>query len=69
MVRIIEKGKDPKEKTFRITCHNCKTIFEFEAFEATKGGGTYRDNHEYFYQLPCPVCNYRCTAYDKDELR
>lgn len=52
-MKIICRGVDPKEHTWRGTCLNCKTLVEFSKAEA-------RYNHDQrdgdYLTVTCPVC-------------
>lgn len=52
-MRIIKQGVNPAERTYRVTCQNCKTVFEFMRNEARFSS----DQREGDCLLvDCPVC-------------
>lgn len=53
-MKIIKKGKPPKEQIIRKTCDNCKIIFEFSK-EETERHSDYRNGS--FRSIICPVCS------------
>ena len=52
-MKIIKRGKDPNKKKYKVTCDNCKTIFEFLYCEA-KYNADDRDGD--YLSIKCPVC-------------
>lgn len=59
-MRIIRKGKLPSNVVLQCTCRNCKTVFEFEAWEAE----VVNDQREGdFFRITCPLqgCSYSNT--------
>lgn len=65
-MRIISRGIDPREKEYRGTCTNCRTVFEIKQHEADKilpnpvGGG-------YILKKLCPVCSHSVSCYERDD--
>jgi RNase P subunit RPR2 len=57
-MKILKRGTPPipdSEKVHKGTCHNCKTVIEFQQKEAKlyddeRGNGSY-------LTIDCPVCN------------
>lgn len=61
-MKIIHQGQKPGEKVYRLTCHNCKTVFEIQRFE----GLVFRaiDQHDdNTLKHTCPTCNNICWTY------
>jgi hypothetical protein len=52
-MRIIQRGEDPKDRLYRWTCMDCKSIIESTGSE----GQFKRDNRDGLcYIFICPVC-------------
>lgn len=56
-MKIIQRGVLPKDKVYRTTCVNCKTIFEFSDYEATK---MFDQRDGDYLIVVCPVCEQKC---------
>jgi RNase P subunit RPR2 len=52
-VKIIKRGEMQDAKIYRVTCANCKTIFECQR----KEGRMESDRNETFFVVCCLVCN------------
>jgi RNase P subunit RPR2 len=52
-MKIIKKGKIPKDIPYNVSCDDCSTIFEFHAKEAKYTTDT-RDGD--YLTIKCPVC-------------
>jgi len=60
MPKIIKTGVIPEEREIRMTCNNCKTVFdaqrqEFEMILPRRAGAVK-------YEIACPLCNIACYA-------
>lgn len=62
-MRIIKKGIKPEEKIHRVTCHHCKTEFEFSVAE---GKITYDQRDGDSVSISCPNCSVTCYSLIKD---
>lgn len=65
-MRIITKGKIPKEKTYQIVCKRCGTVFEAATSEMDYSPPFQRN--EGFYSIDCPLCGEFCSV-DREEGR
>ncbi|GGZ22049.1 hypothetical protein GCM10011273_03580 [Asticcacaulis endophyticus] len=57
-MEIISRGQHPEKTVHKVTCQNCKTIFEFEQHEANHAFDK-RDGN--YYEIDCPVCSKKVT--------
>ena len=51
-MKIIKRGELPELQTYRTTCNNCHTGFEFLKQEAKARF----DRNEHYLTIDCPVC-------------
>lgn len=60
-MKIIKRGKLPKDRVARTTCEECKTTFEVTQGECTPVYPL-RGTDDYF-KIPCPVCKTTCNIH------
>lgn len=61
MAKILKIGNIPK---YKLTCHSCNTIAEYNKWELKEWGDCY--DHKYV-EFCCPVCG-KCTSIYKSSL-
>ena len=54
-MKIIKRGELPQEKVHRLTCSDCKTVFECTQEELKYEYDPREPNATYY--IECPVCN------------
>jgi hypothetical protein len=61
MPEIITPGQLPSEKTYTVTCSNCRTMFKFKQGEARYNNGDQRDGDYLTINCPLPGCGKTVT--------
>lgn len=67
-MEVVERGTAPKERTFRGTCHACKSTMEAKAAELKVEHGCQRDPGD-FAHAACPVCGADFVLYPKPVVK
>jgi uncharacterized protein YfaT (DUF1175 family) len=70
MVEILNRGNNPGDRTYTVTCRSCESLLRFTASEAERVHD-HRDGD--YMQIACPICNHTITKnanhYDKPAAR
>lgn len=61
IVKVIEPGKLPQDKVYRVRCRNCQALLEFAQWE---GKMTHDQRDGSFLTIKCPTCEHDVHAYD-----
>ena len=61
-IKVITKGVPPKDKVFKGTCHNCKSVVECKKEDGNHSYGDQRDPGE-MVNIMCPVCHSNMYCY------
>lgn len=58
-MKVIKRGKKPEDKSYKVTCDYCQTIFIFKRKEA-EWHGDQRDGD--YLSIRCPICKNNVTV-------
>jgi len=67
-MKVVRKGKPPKEEIFQGECHTCKSVMEEKRANLTIVVGDQREPGDFAHAV-CPVCGSDFIMYPKARRR